>query len=62
MSMKTDFLGGDLYTTFILGSLVEAPITFSVYFLLEYVHLINMTYKIYSFNSFRNLVASEESQ
>ena len=34
--MKTDFLGGDLYSTFILGSLVEAPIIFSVYFLLEW--------------------------
>jgi hypothetical protein len=35
MSMKTDFLGGDIFSTFIFGSLVEAPITFSVYFLLE---------------------------
>ena len=56
--MKTDLLGGDLYSTFILGSLVEAPIIFSVYFLLEWASFTkqNICY------SCTNLVELGESQ
>ncbi|KAL3084112.1 hypothetical protein niasHT_033216 [Heterodera trifolii] len=35
MSMKTDFLGGDMYMTFIFGGLVEIPALFLMYFLID---------------------------
>uniref|UniRef100_A0A183BV92 histone acetyltransferase n=1 Tax=Globodera pallida TaxID=36090 RepID=A0A183BV92_GLOPA len=35
MSMKTDFLGGDMYMTFIFGGLVEIPALFLMYLLVD---------------------------
>lgn len=35
VSMNTNFLGGDLYFTFIFGALMEIPAVLTVFFLVD---------------------------
>lgn len=37
VSMNTNFLGGDLYSTFIFGAAMEIPAVFSVFFLIDLI-------------------------